>query len=71
MMAGPAQMMVSQITKMLREVRLTVTWPNGKATETFTVVEHIVSMGTSAAPPGSAGTPQQAGKNPNPTPLDE
>lgn len=71
-MAGPAQMMVSQITKMLREVKLTVTWENGKSTETFTVVEHIVSMGTAAAPPGANGVVQNAGKNTNPvTGLDE
>ena len=45
MMAGPAQMMITQITQMVREVRLTVTWMDGKNPQEFTVVEQIVSMG--------------------------
>jgi general secretion pathway protein I len=44
-MSMQATQMVDQITKMLREVRLTVTWPNGKDTESFTVVTHMISMG--------------------------
>ena len=60
--APQAQMMISQITKMVREVRLTVSWMDGKVPQEFTVVEHIVSMG----PAGAARTNQaQTTKDPN------
>ncbi|MBS2029042.1 MAG: prepilin-type N-terminal cleavage/methylation domain-containing protein [Deltaproteobacteria bacterium] len=62
-MAGPAQMMISQITQMVREVRLTITWMDGKNPQEFTVVEQIVSMGqpTNQAPQNSStqSNPQQ------------
>jgi len=35
-----------QIKKGLREVRLTVSWKDGKRTESFTVVTHLVSFGS-------------------------
>ena len=55
-MAGPAQMMITQITQMVREVRLTVTWMDGNVPQDFTVVEQIVSMGqpTTQAPSNSS-----------------
>lgn len=34
-----------QIKKGVREVRLTVSWPDGKSKESFTVVTHLVSLG--------------------------
>jgi len=62
-MAGPAQMMITQITQMVREVRLTITWMDGKNPQEFTVVEQIVSMGqtTNLAPQNSStqANPQQ------------
>jgi general secretion pathway protein I len=66
-MAGPAQMMITQITQMVREVRLTVTWMDGNVPQDFTVVEQIVSMGqpTTQAPSNSSTK-----ANPN-NPLDQ
>jgi len=54
-LAGPAQMMITQITQMVREVRLTVSWMDGSVPQEFTVVEQIVSMGPSA-PQAGAGS---------------
>jgi general secretion pathway protein I len=60
--APQAQLMITQITRMVREVRLTVSWMDGKVPQEFTVVEHIVSMG----PSGAARTNQaQTTKDPN------
>jgi general secretion pathway protein I len=35
-----------QIKKGLREIRLTVSWKEGKREESFRVVTHLVSFGT-------------------------
>ena len=42
------QTFIDSIGKMLREVRVTVYWPNGDETEKFTVVTHMVLMGAGA-----------------------
>jgi general secretion pathway protein I len=39
------QGLVDQLTKAVREVHLTVTWKEGKLTESFDIVTHIVSLG--------------------------
>jgi general secretion pathway protein I len=52
-MAGPAAammqsqftQMIDQITKSVREVHLTVTWKEGKLTESVDIVTHVVSLG--------------------------
>jgi general secretion pathway protein I len=54
------QTMVDQLTKAVREVHLTVTWKEGKQTESFDLVTHVVSLG-----PGSdrnGGMPGQSGQ---------
>lgn len=59
MMQAQFQQMVDQLTKAVREVHLTVTWKEGKLTESFDLVTHVVSMG-----PGSdrnGGLPGQTG----------
>jgi general secretion pathway protein I len=51
-LAGPALAVIQQqltalgeqIKKGVREVRLTVSWPDGKRTESFTVVTHLVVL---------------------------
>lgn len=64
-MNGPAQMMITQITQMVREVRLTVRWYDGKVPQEFTVVEQIVSMGPSGQLQSAAGaTTQKSAANP-------
>ena len=69
MMAGMAQaqfgMLVDQITKMVREVHLTVYWKDGTQTESLDLVTHMVSFGpgterNGSAPPG-AGMPGMPG----------
>lgn len=62
-LAGVAQaqftQMVDQLQKSVREVHLTVTWKEGKLTESFDLVTHVVSFG-----PGSdrnGGAPAAAG----------
>lgn len=70
-MAGMAQaqfgQMVEQIAQSVREVHLTVTWKEGKQTESIDLVTHVVSLGpgsdrngdaavvagTAVAPPGA------------------
>jgi len=37
-----------EIKKGVRQVRLTVSWPEGRSTESFTVVTHMVLLGTAA-----------------------
>ncbi len=48
-LAGLAQgqftQMIDQLTKAVREVHLTVTWKDGKQTETIDLVTHVVSLG--------------------------
>ncbi|MBX7098807.1 MAG: prepilin-type N-terminal cleavage/methylation domain-containing protein [Myxococcaceae bacterium] len=56
---GQFQQLVDTLTKSVREVHLTVTWKEGKLTESFDLVTHVVSMG-----PGSdrnGGVAQGAG----------
>jgi len=43
-----AQTFIDSIGKMLREVRVTVTWPNGDEMEKLTVVTHLVLTGAGA-----------------------
>lgn len=65
-MAGPASMMMGQITQMVREVKLTVTWMDGKVPQEFTVVEHLVTTGPNA-PVG--GTSNSGNTTPDPTKI--
>jgi general secretion pathway protein I len=45
---------VDQLTKSVREVHLTVSWKEGKLTETFDVVTHVVSLGPGSDRNGGA-----------------
>lgn len=58
-MQGQLQGMIDQLGKTLREVRVTVLWPDGKRMDKFTVVSHVVSLGPETAQLQSAapGTP--------------
>lgn len=57
-MAGMAQaqftQMVDQLQKSVREVHLTVTWKEGKLTESIDVVTHVVSLGPGSDRNGGA-----------------
>jgi general secretion pathway protein I len=57
-MAGIAQqqftMMVDQLQKAVREVHLTVTWKEGKLTESLDLVTHVVSLGPGSDRNGGA-----------------
>ena len=57
-MAGMAQQqftqMVDQLQKSVREVHLTVTWKEGKLTESIDVVTHVVSIGPGSDRNGGA-----------------
>ena len=59
--------LVDQITKSVREVHLTVTWKEGKITESFDIVTHVVSLGPGSDRNGGAMAQAlaQAGVNPN------
>lgn len=59
--------LVDQITKSVREVHLTVTWKEGKLTESFDIVTHVVSLGPGSDRNGGAMAQAlaQAGVNPN------
>jgi general secretion pathway protein I len=59
--------LVDQITKSVREVHLTVTWKEGKITESFDIVTHIVSLGPGSDRNGGpmASALAQATGNPN------
>lgn len=46
--------MVDQLQKSVREVHLTVTWKEGKITESFDIVTHIVSLGPGSDRNGGA-----------------
>ncbi len=65
-MAGMAQQqftqMVDQLQKSVREVHLTVTWKEGKITESIDVVTHVVSLGPGSDRNGGAAA---ASGNPN------
>ncbi len=82
MMQGQFTAMVDQLTKAVREVHLTVTWKDGKQTESLDLVTHVVSMGpgtdrnggpvagVNGAPPASTWVNQNTGAPvPNPTTL--
>lgn len=45
LMQGQFSQMVDQLTKTVREVHLTVSWPDGSRTETLDLVTHVVSLG--------------------------
>ena len=59
--------LVDQITKSVREVHLTVTWKEGKITESFDIVTHVISMGPGSDRNGGAMAQAlaQATGNPN------
>jgi general secretion pathway protein I len=65
-LAGPAVALIQQqlttlgeeIKKGVREIRLTVSWPDGSHTESLTVVTHLVILGS--AQERAAGAAQQA-----------
>lgn len=58
-MQGQFQRMLDDLGKAMREVRLTVSWQNGKQVDKFTVVTHVVSFG-----PGSDQANVAAGQAP-------
>lgn len=74
-MMGPAaglmqtqfQQIVDLLTKSVREVHLTVTWKEGKITESFDIVTHVISMGPGSDRNGGAMAQAlaQATGNPN------
>ncbi len=72
MLAGAMQMqlqtMMKQLGDTLREVRVTVYWPDGKKMDSFTVVTHVVSLGPGTDQLQSAqaapGTPQMGAPTP-------
>jgi general secretion pathway protein I len=45
LLQGQFTQMVDQLTKTVREVHLTVSWPEGSNTETLELVTHVVSLG--------------------------
>jgi general secretion pathway protein I len=72
MIQGQFTQMVDQLTKAVREVHLTVTWKEGKQTESFDLVTHVVSMGPGTDRNGGAvagspgGLPGQTASGPVP-----
>lgn len=67
-MAGMAQQqftqMVDQLQKSVREVHLTVTWKEGKLTESFDLVTHVVSLGPGSDRNGGQAAAQGNAANP-------
>ncbi len=63
-MAGMMQQqftqMVDQLQKSVREVHLTVSWKEGKLTESFDVVTHVVTMGPGSDRNGGDAASQAA-----------
>lgn len=63
-MAGMAQQqftqMIDQLQKSVREVHLTVSWKEGKITESIDLVTHVVSLGPGSDVNGGAAMAQQA-----------
>lgn len=57
---GQFTQMVDQLTKAVREVHLTVTWKDGKNTESLDLVTHVVSLGVGSDRNGGARLAQQA-----------
>jgi general secretion pathway protein I len=60
MIQGQFTQMVDQITKSVREVHLTVSWKEGKVTESIDLVTHVVSLGPGSDRNGSPLPPGQA-----------
>ncbi len=54
------QGLIDKITKAVREVHLTVTWKEGKLTESFDIVTHIVSLGPGSDRNGGEAAEQAA-----------
>lgn len=63
MMQQQFQMMTDQLTKAVREVRLTVTWKDGKQTESIDLVTHVVSLGPGTDRNGGTQVAQQLAQN--------
>jgi general secretion pathway protein I len=61
-MQGQIQRMLDDLGKAMREVRLTVSWQQGKQTDQFTVVTHVISLGRGTDQAASTVMPQQAGQ---------
>jgi general secretion pathway protein I len=78
-MAGMASaqftQMVDQLQKSVREVQLTVTWKEGRLTESFDLVTHVVSLGPGSDRNGGAaavagvGPPSETWVRPDGTPA--
>ncbi len=68
-MSAQFQKMLDDLGKTVREVRLTVSWKNGKQLEKFTVVSHFVSLGagTDQAQSDAAAQALQNATNPDGT----
>ncbi len=66
-MAGMAQQqftqMVDQLQKAVREVHLTVSWKEGKQTESVDLVTHVVSLGPGSDRNGGPGNGTLGGSN--------
>lgn len=64
-MAGLAQQqftqMVEQLQKSVREVHLTVSWKEGRLTESIDLVTHVVSLGPGSDRSGGAGSAPPGG----------
>jgi general secretion pathway protein I len=60
LVTGQFQGLVDQLTKAVREVHLTVTWKEGKMTESFDIVTHIVSLGPGSDRNGGLAAEQAA-----------
>jgi general secretion pathway protein I len=63
MMQQQFQMMTDQITKAVREVHLTVTWKDGKTTESIDLVTHVVSLGPGSDRNGGTTVAEQLQQN--------
>jgi general secretion pathway protein I len=67
--------MVDQLQKAVREVQLTVTWKEGRVTESFDLVTHVVSLGAGsdrnggAAATAGVGPPNESWVRPDGTPA--
>ena len=65
------QQLVTQINQSVREIRLTVTWPDGKREDSLEVVTHLVATGPGSDRNGGAGAGAagQPGTFPNGQPI--
>jgi len=70
LLQGQFTQMVDQLTKTVREVHLTVSWPEGSKTETLELVTHVVSLGPGGDRNGNlqAAALQAVGGLPTPGP---